>query len=207
MWVALLQGISFATAPLLAFSPFKIFVFSQALQQGWRRSLPLALVPLLADIPVVILIWLVLQQLPAWSLDALRITGGLFYIYLAYGIIRKARRQVKSEVLASTPRQTFGQAITAVWISPQVYLNWSIIGVPALLAYAAQSTWHMAGFLIGFYLLWVGGLALQIIGVGQAGKISSRTNTYIVAIAALLLIGFGFYQFWIGATNLSRGWA
>lgn len=205
MWIALLQGISFATAPLLAFSPFKIFVFSQALQQGWRRSLPLALVPLLADIPVVMLIWLVLRQLPAWSVDTLRLTGGLFYIYLAYGISRKARRRVRAEVLANAPRRTFGQAITAVWVSPQVYINWSIIGVPALLAYAAQSTWHMAGFLTGFYLLWVGGLALQIVVVGQAGKWSAQANTYIVAVAALLLVGFGVYQFWIGATNLLGG--
>ena len=206
MWIALLQGISFATAPLLAFSPFKIFVFSQALQQGWRRSLPLALVPLLADIPVILLLWVVLRQLPAWSVDILRMTGGVFYIYLAYSIIRRARQPVQvDDVLANAPRRTFSQAITAVWVSPQIYINWSIIGIPALLGYAAQSPWHMIAFLLGFYLLWVGGLALQIILVGQAGKISSNANTYIVVIAALLLVGFGFYQLWLGATNLLGG--
>jgi hypothetical protein len=41
--------------------------------------------------------------------------------------------------------------------------------------------------------------------VGQAGKISPNANTYIVAIAALLLVGFGFYQLWLGATNLLGG--
>ncbi len=205
MWVALLQGFSFATAPLFSFSPFKIFVFSQTLQQGWRRSLPLAFVPLLADIPVVIFIWLILRQLPAWSVNTLRMTGGLFYIYLAYGLIRNARKQVSAVVLASAPRRTFGQAITAVWVSPQIYINWSIIGVPALLAYAGQSTWHMVAFLLGFYLLFVGGLAMQILLVGQAGKFSARANIYIIAVAALLLVGFGVYQFWIGATNLLNG--
>lgn len=206
MWVALLQGISFATAPLLSVGPFKIFVLSQALRQGWRRSLSLALVPLLADIPVIILIWLVLRQLPDWSVNTLRLAGGLFYVYLAYALVRSARQQVSEDVLASAPRRTFRQAITAIWVNPAVYINWSIIGVPALLGYAAQSSWHMGAFLLGFYLLWVGGLALQIILVGQAGKFGSQANTHIIVVAAaLFLVGFGIYQFWIGATNLLNG--
>jgi threonine/homoserine/homoserine lactone efflux protein len=205
MWVALLQGVSFATAPLLSFGPFKIFVLSQALRQGWRRSLPLALVPLLADIPVVILIWLVLQQLPDWSINGLRMTGGLFYIYLAYGLIRSTQQHVSEEVLENAPRRTFWQAITAVWITPQVYINWSIIGMPALLGYAAQSTWHMVGFIAGFYLVFVVGLALQIILAGQAGQFSTQANRYVLVAAALFLTGFGLYLFWIGATNLLSG--
>jgi len=205
MWIAFLQGISFTTAPLLAFSPFKIFVFSQALQQGWRRSLPLAFAPLLAQIPVIILLWVVLRQLPAWSIDMLRLTGGLFYIYLAYSIIRRARQPVQTDTITNVPRRTFGQAITVVWVSPQIYINWSIIGVPVLLGYAAQSLWYMIAFLVGFYLLCVGRVALQIMLVGQAGKISPHANIYIVVIAALLLVGFGLYQLWLGATNLLGG--
>jgi threonine/homoserine/homoserine lactone efflux protein len=202
MWIALLQGISFSTLPFLSFGPFKIFVLSEALRQGWQRSLPLALIPLLADIPVIILIWLVLRQLPEWSINGLRMTGGLFYLYLAYSLIRRARQQVAEDVLVRASRRTFWQAMTAVWISPHVYINWSIIGMPALLAYAAQSNWYVVGFLAGFYGLFVGGLALQIILVGQAGKLSSQANGYVIAGAALLLVGFGLYMFWIGATNL-----
>ena len=200
MWIALLQGFSFATAPLLSFGPVKSLVFSQARRQGWRRSLPLALVPLLGDIPIIILIWLVLRQLPDWSVNALRIGGGLFYVYLAYGLIRNSRQQLSEEVFESAPRRTFGQAITAIWVTPQVYINWSIIGVPAILGYAVQSTRHVVGFLTGFYVIWIGGLALQIILIGQAGKLSSQANRYLIFIAALLLVAFGIYQFSIGAT-------
>ena len=66
MLLIILHALSFATAPLLSMaSPFKIFVFSQAIYHGWRRSLWLALTPLLADIPVALLIWLIVSQLPA----------------------------------------------------------------------------------------------------------------------------------------------
>lgn len=74
--------------------------------------------------------------------------------------------------------------------------------MPALLAYSAQSSWHVVGFLVGFYGLFVGGLALQIILVGQAGKLSSQANGFVIAGAALLLVGFGLYMFWTGLTSL-----
>ncbi|MHC4229756.1 MAG: LysE family translocator [Planctomycetota bacterium] len=202
MWLALLQGISFATAPLLSVSPFKIFVLSSALDQGWRRALPLALSPLIADAPVIILLWVVLQQLPDWSVNILRMIGGLFYVYLAIGLIRNARKPIDSGSVVDAPRRSFWQAITAVWIGPKIYIDWSVIGVPALLAYADRSTWHAISFLIGFYALWIPGLALQIILFGQAGKFHERATTYVILAASLLLIGFAVYQFWTGAVNL-----
>ncbi len=204
MLVALLQGVSFATAPLLSIGPFKIFVISHALREGWRRALPLSLVPLLADIPIVLFLWLVLRQLPGWTVDVLRVTGGLFYGYLAYGLIRSARRPAREAGLQSSNSKTFWQAITAIWVTPNVYINWSIIGVPALLAYAEQSTVQVIAFVAGFYLVFVVGLALQIFVAGQAGKISSQANIYLIAAAALFLFGFGIYQSWLGLTSLLR---
>lgn len=165
----------------------------------------LALVPLLSDIPVIILIWLVMRQFPDWALNVLRLVGGLFYLYLAYGLIRNVGRKLAEDALATTPRRTFGQAITAVWVTPNVYINWSVIGVPALIGYAQQSFGHAAGFLLGFYLLWVGGLAMQIILIGQAGKVSSQANRYLIYAAALLLVGFGIYLISDGATRLWAG--
>ena len=202
MWIALLHGVSFAVLPLSSLSPFKIYVLSQALRQGWRRSLPLSLAPLIADIPVILLIWLVLSQLPAWTLNVLRVLGGLFYAYLAYRLVRRTQEPDPEEVLQDVPRRTFREAIVAVWLSPPVYINWSSIGVPALLGYGAQSTWYAVGFLVGFYVLWVGGLALQIFLVGQAGRYSTKANAVVLVAAALFLAGFGAYQIWIGLTNL-----
>ena len=203
MIVIFLHALSLATTPLLSFGPFKIFVLSQALQHGWQRSLPLALTPLIADIPVILLVWLVLRQLPAGVIDGLRITGGLFFFYLAYVLFRNMRKmQVSAEVVAKAPRRTFWQAVAAIWISPGVYINWTAVGVPALLTYAAESIWRGLAFLFFFYLLWIGGLSLQIILFSQAGKVNEKANNYLVMIGSLLLIGFGIYQIWLGVNGL-----
>jgi len=203
MTVIFLHALTLATVPLLSFGPFKIFVLSQALQNGLRRSLPLAFTPLVADIPVILLVWLVLRQLSEQTINVLQISGGLFFFYLAYVLFRNMRRtQVSTEVLVNAPHRTFGQAIVAIWISPQVYLNWTAVGVPALLTYSAESVWHGLAFLLFFYLLWIGGLSLQIVLFSQAGKVNEQLNSYLAIIGSLLLIGFGVYQIWLGITGL-----
>lgn len=205
MIIIFLHALSLAVTPLLSFGPFKIFVLSQALQYGWRRTLKLALTPLVADIPVIITVWLLLNQLPEWSIYVLQISGGLYFIYLASVLYRKARVVTASaDTLAAAPDHSFRQAVTSIWINPQVYIVWGIIGVPALLNYSEQSIWHAAAFLFFFYVLWVGGLALQIILFGKLGTIDQRVNTYIVILASVLLVGFGVYQIWTGTTTLLK---
>jgi len=205
MIVIFLHSLSFAITPLLAFGPFKIFVLSHALQSGWRRALPLALTPLVADIPIILLVWLVLRQLPDQTLDILRVTGGLFFLYLAYLLFRNTSRMqtvTVGERIADAPNRTFWQAVVSIWISPQAYINWTAVGIPALLGYTDQAVWRGIAFLVSFYLLWIGGLAVQIALFGQAGKINTQANDIVVMAASLLLTGFGIYQVWLGVAKL-----
>lgn len=202
MLISLLHGISFGTAPFLGISPFKVFVLSNSIRQGWRRALPLALVPLIADIPVILLLWVVVRQFPPWAVDILRTLGGLFYLYLAFILLRSARKKLDTDLLDAELRRSFWQAIVAVWLTPNIYINWTIIGIPALIEYAGQSTWHAALFLLGFYALWVPGLGLQIFLVGQANRLFPKGRFYLILAGSLLLTGFGIYLIWNGATSL-----
>jgi len=202
MLVALLHGVSFATAPMLSFGPFKIFVLSSSLRDGWRGTLRLALVPLVADIPVIGLLWFLIGSLSASMLNLLRIAGALFYIYLAYSLHRNAQRKVSQERLQQTGQRTFWQAVTAVWITPQVYINWATIGIPALILYSNQSTVQALSFLVGFYGLWIPGLAAQIILTSMAGRVNQAATRILVGGGALLLLVFAAYQIWLGFTGL-----
>jgi threonine/homoserine/homoserine lactone efflux protein len=203
MIVIFLHALSLATTPLLSFGPFKILVLSTALQHGWRRSLPLALTPLVADIPVILLVWLLLRRLPEDAIHLLRISGGLFFFYLATVLFRNARMMQKSaEAATRASSGTFWQAVTSIWIAPQVYINWTAVGIPALLGYSQEGIWRGLAFLLFFYILWIGGLSVQIILFSQAGKVNTQANTYLIMIASLLLVGFGIYQIWLGTTGL-----
>ena len=150
------------------------------------------------------MVWLVLRQLPDEAINLLRISGGLFFIYLATVLIRgvRMRQKMPATTSAVTPLGTFWQAVTAIWIAPQVYINWTAIGIPALLGYVQEAIWRGIAFLLFFYILWIGGLAAQIILFSQAGKINVQANNYIIMIAGLLLVVFGIFQIKLGITAL-----
>ncbi|MEX1143224.1 MAG: LysE family transporter [Anaerolineales bacterium] len=204
MLVAFLHGMSFSVAPILSIGPFKIFVLSSALELGWRRTLILALTPLIADIPVILAIWLLLSQLPTGFVEMLKILGGGFYIYLAATLIRRALRPPEHVSQAGQVKHAFAQAILAIWITPNIYLNWSIVGVPALLSYADQSLAAAVTFLFGFYVVWILGLGLQIFLAGQAGQISAQAPKALVHAGSLLLASFGLLQIWDGLAAILR---
>jgi threonine/homoserine/homoserine lactone efflux protein len=137
-------------------------------------------------------------------INLLRISGGLFFFYLARQIIRNALRPPVEKAPKMVPAsRTFWQAVTAIWISPAVYINWTTVGVPGLLTYTKQALWRGIAFLLIFYTMWIGGLAVQIVLFGQAGRINPQMNKWILVAAGMLLVGFGFYQIWLGVTALA----
>ena len=71
MWIYLLQGIGLGLAAVLRPGPFQAHLISQSLSNGWRRTLPAALAPLISDGPIIIVCLLVLRQVPAWMEQAL----------------------------------------------------------------------------------------------------------------------------------------
>src|ERR1035437_8731222 len=77
-------GITYAIAAVVQPGPFQMFLLSQTLSKGWRRTLPAAFGPLISDIPVIIIVLFLLTHLPPYFLSILQIAGGIFILYLAY---------------------------------------------------------------------------------------------------------------------------
>lgn len=86
MWLYLFQGIGFGFAAASQIGPFQTFLISQALTRGWKRAPPGAFAPFISDGPIVLLSVLALSQLPEWAQCVMYILGGLFVLYLAYGL-------------------------------------------------------------------------------------------------------------------------
>ena len=85
------QGIGFGFAAASQPGPFQTYLISQSISQGWRRTLPSALAPLLSDGPIIALCLLALSQVPIWMAQVLYAVSGLFILYLAWGALRAWR--------------------------------------------------------------------------------------------------------------------
>ncbi len=179
--------------------PLQFFMLSQTLRIGWRRTLPAALAPLVSDGPIMALFLLVLARAPGSFLNGLRIGGGLFILYLAYGAIKTYRAgEETTEQPDEHARQSFFKAGAMNLFNPNVYIFWATIGAPLVLEGFTHSTWQGLSFIIGMYGTMVPAMAGIIVLFGAGGKLKSSTRRYVSGALALLLLGIGLYQIGTG---------
>jgi len=100
LFLYFLQGATLGLSASATPGPFQAFLLSQTLKNGWRHTLPAALAPLISDGPIVFFVLLLLTQTSNSLLDTLRIAGGLFILYLAYGTAKSIRQAI------ATPQAT-----------------------------------------------------------------------------------------------------
>ncbi|MDP1716228.1 MAG: LysE family transporter [Anaerolineales bacterium] len=202
MWIYLLQGIGYGFAAASQPGPFQTYLISQTLTRGWKRTLPAALAPLVSDGPIILVCVLVLSQVPDWFQRVLYIAGGIFILYLAYGGF-KAWRSFDENLSLPVPsgQQGFLKAVLVNVLNPGPYIFWTLVTGPILVRGWRESAVNGLGFLAGFYLTLVLGLAAIIMVFGVAEKFGNRFNRILIGVSAMALFCFGLYQLWLGITG------
>jgi threonine/homoserine/homoserine lactone efflux protein len=183
--------------------PFQAFLLSQTIKNGWQRTLPAALAPLVSDGPIVALVLLVLTQTPDWFLSVLQILGGLFVLYLAWGAFLTVKSTGSSlEVSEEAAGRNFLKATLMNALSPGPYLFWGLIAGPIVIEGWRRSPTLGLSFVVGFYLTLIGGFAAFIVLFGTASQLGPRVSKVLSGVAAVALLGFGVYQLWSGVGAL-----
>lgn len=202
LWQGLLLGGAAAAQP----GPFQAYLLSQTLRYGGWRTLPASLAPLISDGPIIALVLLLLTQMPDWFVWLLRLMGGLFLLYLAWGAWRSFRR---AHVMMGTEtaethgmlRGTFKAALINA-LSPNPYIFWATIAGPILLAGWRQTAVSGLAFLLGFYAALMGGFAAFVALFAFTGRLDARLSRALSLLSALALCAFGLWQLWLAATGL-----
>lgn len=203
MWIFFTQGFAMGLYAALQPGPFQTYLLSETLRRGWRKALPMALAPLVSDLPPVLLTLLVLSRMPAGFLNALRIAGGLLMLYLARGAYQAfTRKQADPLPLDETPAKSLFSAAAINLLSPSVYLFWTTIGAPIVLQGWQQSPMHGLAFILGMYMVFIPSLAALIILFGQTGRLPDKAQKWIGYGLTVLLAGMGLYQVWYGINTL-----
>ena len=194
MWMYVLQGIGFGFAAASQPGPFQTYLISQSISQGWRRTLPSALAPLLSDGPIIALCLLVLSQVPVWMEQVLYGVSGVFILYLAWGALRAWRAPPAPEVLEVEAGLPMGKAVVMNMLSPGPYIFWTLVTGPSLVAGWRESPAYGLSFIGGFYLTLVGGLATIVLVFGLAARFGAGIKHAMLGVSAIALLLFGLYQ-------------
>lgn len=200
MLIYLSQGLVLGFSAAAQPGPFQAYLLSQTIQNGWRRTLSAAFAPLISDGPIILLVLLILTRTPDWFLNLMRLLGGLFLLYLAWGAYRTFR---KAEELVAAPATAVSQSVFKAALmnalSPNPYIFWGTIGGPILIAAWRQSPAWGVSYLVGFYGTLIGGFMAFIALFAVAKSLDPRLSRILSAVSALALLLFGLYQLWSGA--------
>lgn len=189
----LLQAIPLGLSAAASPGPFQAFIIAQTLRLGWRRTIPAIFAPLISDGPIILLMVLLLTRMPPVVLNLIRIAGGIFVIYLAWGSLQAFRRfEPTASPLESN--RTLAQAVMTNFLSPGPYIFWSLLAGPILVKGWAESATHALAFLIGFYVAMLSVLALIIIVFSSARRMGAQVTRFLLGASAVALFVFGLYQ-------------
>jgi threonine/homoserine/homoserine lactone efflux protein len=204
MWTYLILGMTYAFAAAVQPGPLQTYLISQTLSHGWRRTLPAAFCPLISDGPVILLALLVLSRVPAWLAQGLRLAGGVFVLYLAWGAVKAWRRyDAKDMARAPSKRQSVLRAALVNVLNPNPYISWSLVLGPLLLKGWRESPAYGVALLAGFYGTMVLSLAGTIALFAAARNLGPRVNRVLIGLASVALACFGCYLLWSGIGGLA----
>lgn len=205
MLVYFVQGLLLALPTTLTPGSFKVFLISESLQNGFRRSWPIAFAPAITDGPIIVLVVLALTQLPQTYLDLLRLLGGFFLLYLAARIVVLLRRTTGATLQAPgehAGRQSLGRAIVINLLNPNPYIFWAVVAGPILVGALEQSLVYGLTFVIAFYGAFITGLLIVAWVFGTIGQINATLNRVLLGVAAAGMVGIGLFQIWNGGRAL-----
>lgn len=186
LWQGIIFGLYAAVLP----GPMQAFIISQIFKIGWRRALKLAFIPLFSDGPIMVTLFVVISQLPPWFSSALRIAGGFFILYLAWDAWRLANTKSDDPKPAQMEngKNSFFKGVIMNLLNPNVYIFWSTIGVPNILAGLQKSPLHGFAFLIGMYGTMIPAVMVWIALFGRVGSLKPAIRNVLARLIAILLM-------------------
>ena len=203
MWSYLIQGAAIGLTAAGSPGPLLTFLISRSLSGGWRQGAQVALAPLISDPPIVLVILLLLDQLSTRFLQVISLVGGMYVLFLAWGLFRQWRKG--SPDLAGLEGNSPGNLRKAVlmnFLSPGPYTFWTLVNGPILLSALEESIWDGIAFLLGFYGLFIGGMVALAIIFDQARRFGPRVVRGMVLASIVILSVFGVLLIYRGATGL-----
>lgn len=190
----LLQGMALGLPASATPGPFQTYLINQTLSRGWRRTVSLTFVPLIGDIPAVITITFLLNQLPKNFLQIISVIGGVFVFYIARELWKQWRIRAPNEIHGSSKQElsgSFRRGLLMNLLSPGLYTFWTLVSGPILVS-AIQESWLMGVlFLLGFYTTLIGGFLGIVILFNQAHRLGSNFVRNLMFVSIVILTFFG----------------
>lgn len=191
----LLMGAGFAFAAAWQPGPFQAFLLSRIATQGWRRTLPAALAPLISDGPIALIVLFLLRRVPSSLERGLQAAGGVVLLLVAWQAWREWRRGPAGPAAGSSGRpRTVWEAALVNAVNPGPWLGWSLILGPVAVEAWRISGGHAAALVGAFYVSMTVNLVVLIVLLGATGRLRPGGRSALHLLTVIVLAALGLYR-------------
>jgi threonine/homoserine/homoserine lactone efflux protein len=189
----IILGITMGLTAGLSPGPLLVLLISETVRHNRKSGIMVALVPLITDLPIVLVAVLVLKIIADYNfiLGTISLLGSVFIAYLAFENIK-----IKNfDPDLKKPRsRSLGKGIITNFLNPNPYLFWMTIGAPTIVKGYGENVLLPMLFVFSFYLFLVGSKIIVAMIVDKS-KVLVNSNVYIIAmrILAVILLLFCLY--------------
>jgi len=181
----LISGVVFGLSSGLIPGPLLTLVITETLKHGIREGIKISIVPLLSDLPIVLVTILILTRLsdirPA--LGIISILGTIFLFYLAIESLSFRG----SEIDAEAKPQSVKKGVITNLLNPNPYIFWLSIGAPTVVKSMDIGLLSASLFIFFFYFSLVGSKIIVAFVTGRSRHFLKSGN-FIYTIRALGLV-------------------
>ena len=196
----LVLGVTAGISP----GPLLALIIGQTLTYGPKEGAKTALAPLLSDIPIILLVFIIVWGLAEfhWIPGLMSIIGAIYITYLGW---ESFHRTLHPHTPAAENAKSMQRGVLVNLLNPHPYLFWLTVGIPFL-----SKTWYHAPvfavvWIIGFYCALVGSKLMLAVIVGRAQTfLASKAFSLINRILGVILWIFAvllFHNGWILIKN------
>lgn len=190
MFTFIWQGVSLGFSAGALPGPFLSYLISVTLAFGWRRSIIVILTPLITDGPIIVLVVFILKQFPPQIVRVMQVMGGLYLLWIAYGVWKQFRAGSSLQSDAPPQSRTLMQGLVMNWLSPAPYIFWATINGPLLIQALNLSVVHAAAFMVAFYGTFLTFLALWVGLFDRLRGLDTRVIRGIYLVILVVLVAF-----------------
>ncbi|MCD4653994.1 LysE family transporter, partial [bacterium] len=127
-----MAGSAFGLTAAVTPGPLLVLIMSETVKFGRKAGIQIAFVPLISDLPIVLISLLLLSKLDQFNniLHGISIVGALYLFVLAAENISATSPH---DACQPSKNRAIFKGIMANYLSPHAYLFWLVLGGPLLL--------------------------------------------------------------------------
>ena len=190
MTAYIILGVTMGLTAGLSPGPLLMLLISETIKRNRKAGILVACVPLITDLPIVLISIFVLQSISNYHfiLGIISLLGALYLGYLAFENIKLKHFDPDIDELRS---KSLKKGIITNFLNPNPYLFWMTIGAPTVLKGYRTNIFLSLCFVIGFYIFLVGSKIIIALLVDRSkALIKSSLYVMLIKILGLILLAF-----------------